>query len=78
MARYAHLCNSGMNVMGITNYFLNGFKFYFIRWIPYLTLISDLESEARQVRGHRGDPDTIILLDRFSIEVIPNDLLLDP
>lgn len=37
LASYVHRCNNGMNVIGVTNYFLIGSKVHSIRWNQYLT-----------------------------------------
>lgn len=70
-----------MNVMEVTNPFSGWItyyliKAYFIRWSPYLVLLSGPRIVARQVTSHRREP--IILLNGHSIQLTPNDLLLYP
>lgn len=39
LARYAHCCNSGMSITGVTKCFVVEFKTYSMRWNPYLAVV---------------------------------------
>lgn len=68
-------CNSGRNVIGITNHHLIGYKTHSLRWNLYLTLL--LRPRIWDWMGHllRGKPITIILLKEYNNKT-PNDIAI--
>lgn len=56
-----YLCNSGTNVMGITNHLLMGFKALFVKWNPYHTLPKCPRTWDDVGHGSRGGLRTFII-----------------
>lgn len=77
LARQAHQCNNSVvNIMGIANYFLFGFKLYPTRQNPYLAPLSGQQPMARQVAGSWNDSTTIVVQYCRGIKLCPNDFSL--
>lgn len=59
-------CDTGTNVIGVTNHLLIGFKSHSTRWNPYWAPLSGQELVARHVTGQRGETTTTVVLSGYS------------
>lgn len=72
LSGYAHWCNSGISVIGVTNHF-----FLWMSGPVYnINPITCQEPVTSQGTGPSGEPATVILLNGHNIKLAPNDLPL--
>lgn len=72
---YSHWWNSGMNIMGVANQFLIGFKSYFTRWNQKLALLLGWKPMTTQMIGPRTESATAMLPNSHDIKWTPTSLL---
>lgn len=63
-------------IMGVTSYFLVGFKAHSKLWNSYLRPLFVQDCVIKQIIGFRNEPTAIMLLSGYSIKLTSNDLLL--
>lgn len=73
LASEDHWYNSGKHVMGVTKHFLIGVKAFSQDGTCNWHRDGVHKIVARQVTSPRGNPTTMILLNRHGLKAIPND-----
>lgn len=74
MTSLAPWCNSGVNIIGVTNHFLTTSKVCSTRWNPYPAQLMRQRTVARQVFVLKGEFTIVILLNGLSVKTIPGNL----
>lgn len=74
LARYDLWSNSGMNIIGLTKFFLIGFKSHFLKCNLYLAPLLDVANQ--DTVAPTGKPVIVIIFCGYAIKLILNDLFL--